>query len=241
MTDTGTVEASEIRDRLRRWIESAWDPELSLAEWRARLADAGWACPTWPREWGGLALPAALAEVVADELADAGVPGPTDGVGMHLAIPTMLEHGSDDLKRRFLRPTLTGEIVWCQLFSEPGAGSDLAGLTTRAERHGDEWIVSGQKVWNTGAALGVLAGQGCVVDDRICMVEPVDFQQIDRGLYEPSLAKLGDTFFLTMRNDRAACPDTQPPTAPATLLQTGSTTSSVSRRSLRCMRMRVPT
>src|SRR5262249_46894354 len=73
-------------------------------------------------------------------------------VGMQLAAPTMLEHGSVDLKRRLLRPTVTGELVWCQLFSEPGAGSDLAGLTTRAERDGDDWIVTGQKVWNTGAA-----------------------------------------------------------------------------------------
>lgn len=152
MTDPLGIAASAIVAQLRSWIDGAWDPELALAEWRARLADAGWACPTWPREWGGLALPAACADVVADELANAGVPGPPDGVGMHLAAPTILEHASDDLKRRFLRPTLTGEIVWCQLFSEPGAGSDLAGLTTRAERHGDEWIVSGQKVWNTGAA-----------------------------------------------------------------------------------------
>jgi len=141
----------EIREQVRRWIDSAWQPELSLIEWRARLADAGWACPAWPREWGGRLLPAAAADVVAEELANAGVPGPPEGVGMHLAAPTILEHGSDDLKARFLRPTVTGEITWCQLFSEPGAGSDLAGLTTRAERHGDEWLVSGQKVWNTGA------------------------------------------------------------------------------------------
>ena len=146
------TDATKIREELRRWIEAAWDPELSLVEWRARLADAGWACPTWPREWCGRSLPAAFAEIVADELAAAGVPGPPDGVGMHLAAPTMLEHGSVDLKRRLLRPTVTGELVWCQLFSEPGAGSDLAGLTTRAERDGDDWIVTGQKVWNTGAA-----------------------------------------------------------------------------------------
>ena len=147
MSDT-----AQVREELRRWIEAAWDPELSLVEWRARLADAGWACPTWPREWCGRSLPAAFAEIVADELASAGVPGPPDGVGMQLAAPTMLEHGSVDLKRRLLRPTVTGELVWCQLFSEPGAGSDLAGLTTRAERDGDDWIVTGQKVWNTGAA-----------------------------------------------------------------------------------------
>ncbi len=152
MTEIAKTDPNEIREELRRWIDSAWDPELSLVEWRTRLADAGWACPTWPREWCGRSLPAAMAEVVADELAKAGVPGPSDGVGMHLAIPTILEHGSDELKRQLLKPTVTGELIWCQLFSEPGAGSDLAGLTTRAERHGDAWIVSGQKVWNTGAA-----------------------------------------------------------------------------------------
>ena len=146
------TDVAQVREELRRWIEAEWDPELSLVEWRARLADAGWACPTWPREWCGRSLPAAFAEIVADELASAGVPGAPDGVGMHLAAPTMLEHGSVDLKRRLLRPTVTGELIWCQLFSEPGAGSDLAGLTTRAERDGDDWIVTGQKVWNTGAA-----------------------------------------------------------------------------------------
>jgi alkylation response protein AidB-like acyl-CoA dehydrogenase len=146
------TDSTQVREELRRWVEAEWDPALSLVEWRARLADAGWACPTWPREWCGRSLPAAFAEIVADELASAGVPGPPDGVGMHLAAPTMLEHGSVDLKRRLVRPTVIGELIWCQLFSEPGAGSDLAGLTTRAERDGDDWIVTGQKVWNTGAA-----------------------------------------------------------------------------------------
>ena len=144
---------------LNEWIANAWDPELSLLEWRARLADAGWACPAWPREWGGRGLPASTTDAVLEALAAAGVPGPPDGVGMHLAAPTILEHGPDELRRHFLRPTLTGEIVWCQLFSEPGAGSDLAGLTTRAERDGDAWRVTGQKVWTTGAAhadLGLL-------------------------------------------------------------------------------------
>jgi alkylation response protein AidB-like acyl-CoA dehydrogenase len=148
-----------LRDELRRWIDAEWSPDLTLAEWRARLAGAGWASPTWPREWGGRGLSAALGEVVASELASAGVPGASEGVGMHLAAPTILEHGSDELKRRLLPRTATGDLVWCQLFSEPGAGSDLAGLTTRAERDGDEWVVSGQKVWNTGAVqaeLGLL-------------------------------------------------------------------------------------
>jgi alkylation response protein AidB-like acyl-CoA dehydrogenase len=89
---------------------------------------------------------------VAEELARAGAVGPPQGVGMYLAAPTILHHGADHVKGLFIRPTVTGEITWCQLFSEPGAGSDLAGLTTRAEPDGDEWVVNGQKVWNTSAA-----------------------------------------------------------------------------------------
>ncbi|MEZ5234928.1 MAG: acyl-CoA dehydrogenase family protein [Acidimicrobiales bacterium] len=85
--------------------------------------------------------------------------GVAAGVGMSLAAPTILTHGSDDVKSRFLRATLTGEYKWCQLFSEPGSGSDLAGLTTKAELDGDEWVITGQKVWNSGAhkaAYGIL-------------------------------------------------------------------------------------
>ncbi|HEX7353718.1 MAG TPA: acyl-CoA dehydrogenase family protein, partial [Mycobacteriales bacterium] len=101
--------------------------------------------------WCGRDLSASLAGVVAEEMARAGAVGPAEGVGMTLAAPTLLAHGSEDLKRRYIRPTFTGETSWCQLFSEPGAGSDLAGLTTRAERDGDTWVVTGQKVWNTSA------------------------------------------------------------------------------------------
>jgi alkylation response protein AidB-like acyl-CoA dehydrogenase len=140
-----------VRADVAAWLAEAWDPDLSLREWRDRLAGSGWGCPTWPREWCGRGLPAAAASVVAAEFARAGAVGPPDGVGLNMAAPTILEHGSDDLKRRFIRPTVTGEITWCQLFSEPGAGSDLAGLTTTAHRDGDGWLVSGQKVWNTSA------------------------------------------------------------------------------------------
>jgi alkylation response protein AidB-like acyl-CoA dehydrogenase len=146
------VEPEVLREEVRRWVDARWEPDVSLLEWRRRLLDAGWAFPTWPQEWGGRGVSAALGEAVADELAKAGVPGAVEGVGTNLAAPTILEHGPDTLRDRLLASTATGELTWCQLFSEPGAGSDLAGLTTRAERDGDEWVVTGQKVWNTGAA-----------------------------------------------------------------------------------------
>jgi alkylation response protein AidB-like acyl-CoA dehydrogenase len=145
------VDVAQMRGDLHWWLRANWNPELSLLEWRTRLADEGWACPTWPRQWNGRGLSAAGADVVTNELARVNAPGVPDGVGMLLAAPTILEHGSDDIKQRFIRATVTGEITWCQLFSEPGAGSDLAGLTTRAELDGDEWKVNGQKVWNTSA------------------------------------------------------------------------------------------
>jgi len=140
-----------VRDEFRDWLTAHWDAELTLQEWRERLADSGWARPSWPSQWYGRDLPAWSEQLVADELGAAGAVGPPLGSGMWLAAPTILEHGDNELKQRVLRPTMTGERSWCQLFSEPGAGSDLAGLTTRAERDGDEWVVNGQKVWSTSA------------------------------------------------------------------------------------------
>ena len=147
----------DVGSELRTWIAANWDPELSLARWRELLADSGWACPAWPRGWCGRGLSPADAAAVTAGLAEAGVPGPPEGVGVILAAPVILEYAAEDLKRRLVRPTVTGELTWCQLFSEPGAGSDLAGLATRAVRGtGDEpgggWLVTGQKVWSTGAA-----------------------------------------------------------------------------------------
>ncbi|MEL7154969.1 MAG: acyl-CoA dehydrogenase family protein [Actinomycetota bacterium] len=155
------TEESVARE-VREWFHQAWDPTLPLLAWRDRLVDAGWAVPSWSSDWFGRDLP-----VWADRVAhvtireEGGVAVPLGG-GMGLAAPTMYDHGSDALKAKFLRPTLTGELLWCQLFSEPVAGSDLAGLKTTAVRDGDEWIVNGQKVWNTRAHhadMGILVAR----------------------------------------------------------------------------------
>jgi len=148
----------DVRAALLDWLQDAWDPELSLAGWRKRLAQAGWATPTWPARLGGRGLPASAASLVPATLAEFGAVGPPEGAGISLAAPTLLEHGSAELQTRFLPPTVTGEITWCQLFSEPGAGSDLAGLTTKAEFADGEWRASGQ--WNTSAHH---AGYGLLV------------------------------------------------------------------------------
>jgi alkylation response protein AidB-like acyl-CoA dehydrogenase len=160
MSEQGGSGAAETLAELRDWIGANWDPELSLAAWRQRLADSGWACPDWPRDCCGKGLSAGEAAEVAAALTAARIPGPPEGVGVTLAAPVIIEHGTEDLKRRLVRATVTAELIWCQLFSEPGAGSDLAGLSTRAEPDGaGGWLVTGQKVWSTGAAtadLGLL-------------------------------------------------------------------------------------
>ncbi|HUF32696.1 MAG TPA: acyl-CoA dehydrogenase family protein [Acidimicrobiales bacterium] len=152
-------DADDVRHQVRTWLHRHWDPERPLAEWRALLADSGWGCPTWPVDAHGRGLASSSATVAAEELARVGAVGPAGGSAMSLAAPTILEHGSTELRRRLLRPIITGEHTWCQLFSEPGNGSDVAGLTTRADRDGDEWVVNGQKLWTTGAhtaAYGML-------------------------------------------------------------------------------------
>ena len=141
----------EVRAEVRAWLAEHWDEDLPLREWRALLAESGWGCPAWPVEWFGKGLSPGLAAVVEAEFSYIGAVGPAVGQAITLAAATILEHGSDDLKSRFLRPAMTGEHRWCQLFSEPGSGSDLAGLTTSAVRDGDEWVITGQKVWNTSA------------------------------------------------------------------------------------------
>ena len=141
----------DVRAELRVWLAEHWDPALALVDWRRSLLRAGWATPTWPVEWFGRGLPGWADAVVAEELAAAGAVGPAIGVGTGLAAPTLLAHGGDELKRRLLPRAITGEDTWCQLFSEPGSGSDLAGLTTRATLDGDEWVVDGQKLWSTSA------------------------------------------------------------------------------------------
>ena len=119
--------------------------------WQRFLADEGWACITWPVEYGGRGGTATQAAIFAEESARVGAFGATFAVGLSMAGPTIIAHGTGEQKRRYLPPMLRGDEVWCQLFSEPGAGSDLAGLSTRAVRDGDEWVVDGQKVWTSGA------------------------------------------------------------------------------------------
>lgn len=146
-----------VEAEVRAWFVDAWNPDLSLVEWRSLLVESGWAVPSWSTEWFGRDLPAWADGLVRSTIvAEGGVHNPL-GVGAGLAAPTIYEHGSDDLRSRVLRPTLTGAASWCQLFSEPVAGSDLAGLQTTAVRDGDTWIVNGQKVWNTSADHADLA------------------------------------------------------------------------------------
>lgn len=142
---------SAVRAEVRAWLEANWDPGLSLIEWRNRLVDSGWGAPSWPRQWHGRDLPAGLVPAVDEEFARAGAVGVAK-VGIRvMAAAVLLAHGTDDQKRRFLRRSLTGEDAWCQLFSEPGSGSDVAGASTRADFDGTKWIVNGQKLWISGA------------------------------------------------------------------------------------------
>ncbi|MFF5587822.1 acyl-CoA dehydrogenase family protein [Streptomyces hygroscopicus] len=150
------VDADELRRRVRALLDAHPPATTDRLDFLRARFDAGLAWVHYPAGLGGLDAPRSLQAVVDAELEAAGAPDNDPrriGIGLGMAAPTILGFGSDEQRQRLLRPLWTGEEVWCQLFSEPGAGSDLAALATRAVRDGDDWVVDGQKVWTSSAHL----------------------------------------------------------------------------------------
>ncbi len=140
-------------ERVPHDAASLADEFAFLKTWQRRLFDAGYVGLLWPREYGGHGAPPVRQAILNEELARARAPQLLNRVGINNAGPTLIAHGTDAQKARLLPPILSGDEMWCQLFSEPGAGSDLAAVRTRAEREGDHFRVSGQKVWTSYAQL----------------------------------------------------------------------------------------
>jgi alkylation response protein AidB-like acyl-CoA dehydrogenase len=137
---------------VQAWVDANWDTSITVREWWRRLAGAGYAYPTWPAGLGGSGASRRDAFTIGGVLAQNHVIGPPVGaMAATLAAPTLLDHATETQQLELVRPIATGEASWCQLFSEPGSGSDLASVGTRAVRDGDEWVVTGQKVWNSAA------------------------------------------------------------------------------------------
>jgi acyl-CoA dehydrogenase len=168
-----TPQEAEFRATVRKWLEANARPhgggsaldELGESrekgflkagrEWQAKKAGAGYARITWPKEVGGMggnAIQQVIFNQEEGKTGSAGLSAPFS-IGLGMCIPTLMAYCGKDVMARYVKPALHGEEIWCQLFSEPAAGSDVAGLRTRAERDGDDWIINGQKIWTTGAQI----------------------------------------------------------------------------------------
>ncbi|WP_374574762.1 acyl-CoA dehydrogenase family protein [Phenylobacterium sp.] len=163
----GDIDA--FRTEVRSWVEANFPPALKgkpnpmmreergnpetpdQAAWRKAVGEKGWGTPTWPAQYGGGGLAPAQGRVVMQEFARAGAYNPIGGMGVMMFGPTLLEYGTDAQKAEHIPPICRGDIQWCQGFSEPGAGSDLASLSTKCEDKGDHYIINGQKIWTSGA------------------------------------------------------------------------------------------
>jgi alkylation response protein AidB-like acyl-CoA dehydrogenase len=172
MADFGGGDLEAFRVKARTWLEENCPPSIrgkpelvteamnrrekptgDIELWRQRIADQGWGVPTWPAHLGGGGLSPAEARVLGEEMARIGAANPIGGMGVIMFGPTLLEYGNDEQLQRHIPPITRAELRWCQGYSEPGAGSDLASLQTRAEDKGDHFLVNGQKIWTSGAHL----------------------------------------------------------------------------------------
>ncbi|HJP66509.1 MAG TPA: acyl-CoA dehydrogenase family protein, partial [Actinomycetota bacterium] len=161
---TFTPEQDALRHEVRTWlaanVPSEPLPSMDTAEgferhreWEARLHEAGWAVVSWPREYGGRGLGLQEWLIFEEEYWASGAPGRVNQNGLFLLAPTLMEFGTPAQRERFLPPMASSQETWCQGWSEPNAGSDLASLTSRARRDGDEWVLSGQKTWCSRGAF----------------------------------------------------------------------------------------
>ncbi|MDE2487354.1 MAG: acyl-CoA dehydrogenase family protein [Alphaproteobacteria bacterium] len=168
MPDFGGAELDAFRIEARAWLEANFPkslrgqappgegPEERSADrdaWKRAMGEQGWGTPTWPKSYGGGGLTRDQAKVLAEEMNRIGAYNPIGGMGVIMFGPTLLEYGDEAQKRRHIPPIVKGELRWCQGFSEPGSGSDLASLQTKAEDKGDHFLVNGQKIWTSGAHL----------------------------------------------------------------------------------------
>ena len=167
MADFGGPDTEAFRAEAKAWLTANFPPSLAGVEvamaaavgplegdallWKHRMGEKGWGVPTWPREYGGGGRSGGEARVLQQEMARIGARNPIGGMGVMMFGPTLLEYGSEEQKQRHIPSIVRGDIRWCQGYSEPGAGSDLAALQTRAEDKGDHFLVNGQKVWTSGA------------------------------------------------------------------------------------------
>jgi alkylation response protein AidB-like acyl-CoA dehydrogenase len=153
-----SAEDRAFRDKTRRWLEANVPTEdlKTLAErkaWHRKLYEAGYVGMLWPQEYGGWGATAMQQAIVQDEMARIQAPPAINGLGIGFIGPTIIVHGTPAQKERYLKKILTAEEIWCQLYSEPNAGSDLAGLKTRAEDAGDHFVVNGQKIWTSSGPI----------------------------------------------------------------------------------------
>ena len=171
MADFGGDDTQTFRAEAKAWLEANFpaelksDPAAQLAaaqggketpaakQWREAVGSRGWGTPTWPSEYGGGGLSRAETRVLQEEMAAIGARNPIGGMGVMMFGPTLIEYGTEELKRQHLPGIINGSVRWCQGYSEPGAGSDLAGLQTRADDQGDHYLVNGSKIWTSGANL----------------------------------------------------------------------------------------